>query len=121
MPALVPFEQTVTVDGIDFTLTTVVGSLPADSVLQVGAVKDEATVNAVRQAALSGALTNAAGETPGEYAIAQGTLTVGKNYTIDFTGATFRIVVKQGETIVDVETGEGVPETKVDGLMRGSC
>ena len=40
---------------------------------------------------LSGALTRAEGEGVGSYSILQGTLSVGANYSIEFTGATFTI------------------------------
>ena len=40
---------------------------------------------------LSGALTRAAGETPGSYAIGRGTLAANANYTLAFTGSTFVI------------------------------
>ena len=42
--------------------------------------------------AFSGALSREAGEEPGEYAITQGTLTLGSNYKIDFTGAKLTIL-----------------------------
>ena len=51
---------------------------------------------------LTGALTRAEGENVGSYAITQGTLTAGDNYTISFTGAEFAIGVKD----VDVTTME---------------
>ena len=41
---------------------------------------------------LSGALTRAAGETIGTYAITQGTLTAGGNYALTFVGSTLKIV-----------------------------
>lgn len=41
--------------------------------------------------AMSGALTRAAGENVGTYAITQGTLTAGGNYTITYTGASLNI------------------------------
>lgn len=41
--------------------------------------------------ALTGALTRETGENAGTYAIGQGTLTAGDNYTISFTGASFTI------------------------------
>lgn len=45
--------------------------------------------------AYSGALVRAEGENVGAYAIAQGTLTAGKNYAIAFTGADFEITKKE--------------------------
>ena len=41
--------------------------------------------------ALTGTLTRETGENAGTYAIGQGTLTAGDNYTISFTGASFTI------------------------------
>ena len=41
---------------------------------------------------LSGALTRAAGEAIGTYAITQGTLTAGGNYALTFVGSTLKIV-----------------------------
>jgi hypothetical protein len=41
--------------------------------------------------AITGALTRVAGEAVGSYAISQGTLSAGNNYTINFTGATLTI------------------------------
>ena len=41
--------------------------------------------------AITGVLSRAAGETVGTYAIMQGTLSAGNNYTINFTGATLTI------------------------------
>ncbi len=41
---------------------------------------------------MTGALTRAAGENAGTYAIGQGTLDAGGNYTLSFTGATFTIL-----------------------------
>jgi filamentous hemagglutinin family protein len=48
-------------------------------------------VNDDTSAVFSGALGRAAGENVGNYAINQGTLSAGANYTIDFTGANFAI------------------------------
>ena len=44
--------------------------------------------------ALTGTLTRAAGENVGSYAITQGTLAAGSNYTISFTGAELAITAK---------------------------
>ena len=44
---------------------------------------------------LTGALARETGEAAGTYAIGQGTLSAGDNYTIKFTGATFTIKAKQ--------------------------
>ncbi len=44
---------------------------------------------------LTGKLAREPGETAGSYAIKQGTLSAGDNYTISFTGATFTVKAKQ--------------------------
>ena len=41
--------------------------------------------------AVTGGLTRASGETPGDYAITQGSLAASSNYKVTFTGATFTI------------------------------
>ena len=58
---LAAFDQTVTVDDFVISLSAEAGSLPADSVLRVDTLKDEATEQAVRkaaQAAVEGELTH---------------------------------------------------------------
>ena len=47
---------------------------------------------------LTGALARETGETAGTYAIGQGTLTAGDNYTVKFTGATFTVKAKEVPT-----------------------
>ncbi|WP_026955534.1 MBG domain-containing protein [Algoriphagus vanfongensis] len=54
----------------------------------------------------SGVLSRAAGEAVGSYAITQGTLSAGANYTIDFTGADFQISEKPDND----SDGDGVPD-----------
>jgi len=51
----------------------------------------------------SGALSREAGEAVGFYAISQGTLDAGMNYTIAFTGADFEIITNDSD-------GDGVPD-----------
>ena len=48
-------------------------------------------MNGDSAALLTGSLTRATGENVGSYAIGQGTLSAGGNYTIAFTGANFSI------------------------------
>ncbi|WP_170932507.1 MBG domain-containing protein [Belliella buryatensis] len=51
-------------------------------------------VNEDDESIISGTLTRAAGEDVGVYAINQGTLSAGDNYSIEFTGADFNITTK---------------------------
>lgn len=51
--------------------------------------------------ALTGSLTRAAGEAVGTYAITQGTLDAGTNYTISFTSSTLQILPATGVSAVD--------------------
>ncbi|WP_146131412.1 MBG domain-containing protein, partial [Mongoliibacter ruber] len=51
-------------------------------------------VNEDDESIISGTLTRAAGEDVGAYAINQGTLSAGDNYSIEFTGADFNITTK---------------------------
>ena len=60
---------------------------------------------------LSGSIARVAGENAGEYAITQGTLAVGSNYTLSFTGATLTIT----KALLTV-TAEAVTKT-YDGAM----
>jgi hypothetical protein len=54
----------------------------------------ELTYNSSEAAPFSGGLTRAAGESVGAYAITQGDLSAGPNYTISFTGNNFEIMRK---------------------------
>jgi hypothetical protein len=83
-------DPTVTADILPATVevrvdakSKVYGS--ADSVLT------QAVTGLVGSDTLSGSIARVAGEDAGEYAITQGTLAVGSNYTLSFTGATFTI------------------------------
>ena len=67
-------------------LSKVYGS--ADPALTYGV---SGLVNGDTSAVFSGALSRASGENVGSYAISQGTLSAGGNYTIAFTGANFSI------------------------------
>ena len=64
---------------------------------------------------LSGALTRAAGETVGTYAITQGTLTAGGNYALTFVGSTLKIVYRWDgflQPINDTAHQTGVQQSK---------
>lgn len=54
--------------------------------------------------AFSGNINRAAGETPGTYAIVQGSLTLGANYAIDYRTAAFKIFAKAAGTISGTKT-----------------
>ena len=49
----------------------------------------------------SGALSRAAGEVAGDYAITQGTLSAGDNYTLTYVGATFTIIQANTAPVAD--------------------
>lgn len=65
----------------------------ADGPLQWVFADDSMTLHNLDQ--VSGALLRQAGEAPGDYAIQQGTLTAGANYTIDFTSGVFSIAPRR--------------------------
>jgi MBG domain (YGX type)/YDG domain len=74
-------------------------------------------VNGDGSGVFSGALSRAAGENAGNYAIGQGSLTAGSNYTIDYTSANFTI-----NTAMLTITAKNVSMTYADGttLNTGS-
>jgi hypothetical protein len=59
-----------------------------------GSEDPDLTYNASEPATFSGSLARAAGESVGVYAITQGDLSAGPNYTISFTGNNFEIMRK---------------------------
>jgi hypothetical protein len=79
---------------------------------------------------LSGSLSRVSGENVGAYAIGQGSLDAGSNYTINFTGADLTIAAKAVRVLADVQSksyGDADPSLtyEVDGLvgsdsLRGS-
>jgi predicted outer membrane repeat protein len=76
-------------------ISTAVLTLAANNATKVyGAADPALTYNAIGLIGadtLTGALTRAAGESVGSYAINQGTLTAGANYSLSYTGANFAI------------------------------
>ena len=73
---------------------------------------------------LTGSLARAAGENAGTYAITQGTLAVGANYSLSFTGATLTIGTKNIKIVAndqkkDVETADPELTYTVEGLVAG--
>ncbi len=70
--------------------------------------------------ALEGALARAEGEDVGTYAISQGTLTAGSNYTIDFTAADFTITAAAVTiTVADASKTYGAADPAFTGAVTG--
>ena len=72
--------------------------------------------------AITGALTRAAGEDVNSYAIIQGTLTAGGNYSITYTGANLTITQKEvgitwGQTLLTYNNMTQAPEATASGLV----
>lgn len=72
--------------------------------------------------AITGALTRAAGEDVNSYAITQGTLTAGGNYSITYTGANLTITQKEvgitwGQTLLTYNNMTQAPEATASGLV----
>ena len=65
--------------------------------------------------AITGALARAEGEGVGEYAITQGTLSAGDNYTITFTGAKLTIKEKTPDPILPIKASFKVVVVKSEG------
>ena len=86
----------------DVTVATVASTVSARPVTVAanlfrktyGSEDPELTYNASEPASFSGALVRAEGESVGVYAITQGDLSAGPNYTISFTGNNFEIMRK---------------------------
>ncbi len=93
-------DYTITFEPEDFTITPATLTITADTDQSktYGEDDPELTFNADGFAfdddlsLLSGALSRESGESIGDYAIQQGDLDAGDNYTIDFTGAEFTIL-----------------------------
>ena len=72
--------------------------------------------------AITGALSRAAGEDVNSYAIIQGTLTAGGNYSITYTGANLTITQKEvgitwGQTLLTYNNTTQAPEATASGLV----
>jgi len=86
----------------DVTVATVASTVSARPVTVTanllrktyGSEDPDLTYNASEPATFSGSLARAAGESVGVYAITQGDLSAGPNYTISFTGNNFEIMRK---------------------------
>jgi MBG domain (YGX type) len=90
------YDLTVTVGTLTITKKAI--TVTADDKTKVVGAVDPALTSKVTAGLLesgdsfTGALNRASGETVGSYAITQGTLTAGGNYTLTFVGATLKIV-----------------------------
>jgi hypothetical protein len=104
-----------------FTITKKALTVTADPQTKVIGAADPALTYKVPSGSLvsgdslSGALTRAAGEAIGTYAITQGTLTAGGNYALTFLGSTLKIVYGWDgflQPINDTAHQTGVQESK---------
>ncbi len=93
-------NYTIDFTGANFTITAATLDVTANALSKVyGSADptltftDTGLVNGDTSSVFTGSLSRASGETVagGPYAIGQGTLSAGSNYTIDFTGANFTI------------------------------
>ena len=64
--------------------------------------------------AFNGSLTRAAGEAIGSYPILQGTLTLGPNYTLGYTGAPFTVASTDALAVIDRNPAPGTPAAPAD-------
>ena len=77
-----------------------------------------------KDSVMSGTLERASGEDVGDYAIGQGTVTAGSNYTIGFTGAVFQIDPKEvglgwPDTSFTYDGTAHIPAAEATGLVSG--
>ena len=111
-------NYTLKFEGAEFTIAAMIINVTADDQRKVvGAADPELTykVEGIEEAVIiTGELAREAGETEGTYAITQGTLAVGGNYAIRFTGATLTIYEPHVET--DVNIDEDAPDMEVEGI-----
>jgi len=104
-------NYTIAFTGADFAITAATLTVTADeNQSKVYGATDPALTftatgfaNGDTQSLLTGALARATGENVGTYAINQGNLSAGANYTIVFTGADFEITVATLTVTVDAD------------------
>jgi gliding motility-associated-like protein len=104
-------NYTISYTGADFAITAKTLTITANSDQSkiYGATDPTFTYQATgfengdTESILSGTLARVAGETVGTYAINQGSLTAGDNYTISYTGADFAITAKTLTITVDAD------------------
>lgn len=123
-------NYTIDFTGADFRITRRTVMVKANNCSKTyGDADPELTYTAsglVGRDKLTGELARAAGETAGSYAITQGTLAVGDNYSLRFTGATLTIDAKSVKIVADdqkkdVETSDPTLTYTVEGLLDGDA
>lgn len=138
---LVAPNYTITFTSAKFTITPATLTVTADSQSKLyGALDPEFTYTVeglkyedTKEAVFEGTLTRAVGEDVGIYAITQGSLTAGNNYTISFTGANLIIskakltITAKPKTITygddpanDGVTYSGLADTDDESVLSGS-
>lgn len=138
---LVAPNYTITFTSAKFTITPATLTVTADSQSKLyGALDPEFTYTVeglkyedTKEAVFEGTLTRAVGEEVGIYAITQGSLTAGNNYTISFTGANLIIskakltITAKSKTITygddpanDGVTYSGLADTEDESVLSGS-
>lgn len=123
-------NYTLTYTGADFTITPKVLAVQANGKTKVYGEADPALTYSVTGLvgpdALTGSLERTAGENVGTYAISQGTLTAGGNYSLNYTGADLTITPKTLVISADDKTkvyGEADPALtyNLSGLLSGDA
>ena len=138
---LVAPNYTITFTSAKFTITPATLNVTADGQSKLyGALDPEFTYTVeglkyedTKEAVFEGTLTRAVGEEVGIYAITQGSLTAGNNYTISFTGANLIIskakltITAKPKTITygddpanDGVTYSGLADTDDESVLSGS-
>ena len=138
---LVAPNYTITFTSAKFTITPATLTVTADSQSKLyGALDPEFTYTVeglkyedTKEAVFEGTLSRAVGEEVGIYAITQGSLTAGNNYTISFTGANLIIskakltITAKPKTITygddpanDGVTYSGLADTDDESVLSGS-
>jgi|GEM_PF-349683 len=101
-------NYTINYTPADFTIGTNVVTIVAEAKTKIYGNTDPVltyTVSGLAPGdALTGSLSRAAGENTGSYAITQGTLSAGSNYTISFTGSNLSITPKAITVIADAKS-----------------
>ena len=93
------FDPNYTIDYVDGTTTVnpAILTITANPEVKLVGAPDPAftfvAVGLIGTGTTTGSLTRAPGETPGVYAIKQGTLTAGPNYTIVYVGSFLTILL----------------------------
>ncbi|WP_299109745.1 MBG domain-containing protein [uncultured Tenacibaculum sp.] len=102
-------NYTVTYVSNDFTITKRLVTITADAIVKVVGDTDptltfKETLGSILVGDLyTGSLERVAGETVGTYAINQGTVTAGNNYTITYVGANLEIIESKNANVLNFE------------------